>query len=113
MTKSLSEIEALVVEALESLKAKDIKVNDVSALTDMTDKMIIASGTSTRQVCALAQQVISDSKKAGCPPVGYEGEDVGEWALVDLGDVVVHILLPEQRDFYSLEQLWSNKPSSV
>ena len=112
MSKTIEEIESLVLECLDELKAKDIKVLDVSELTDVADKMIIATGSSSRQVSALAQHVISQCKKADFPPVGYEGEDVGEWALVDLGDIIVHILLPEKRDFYSLEQLWSAKPAS-
>ncbi len=100
-------LEALILEALDELKAKDVKVMNVSELTNMTDTMIIASGTSSRQVSAIAQHVVERCKKAGVQPVGTEGEDVGEWALVDLGDIVLHVLLPEKRDFYSLEQLWS------
>ncbi len=100
-------LEALILEALDELKAKDVKVMNVSELTNMTDTMIIASGTSSRQVSAIAQHVVERCKKAGVQPVGTEGEDVGEWALVDLGDIVLHGLLPGKRDFYSLEQLWS------
>ena len=74
-------LEALILEALDELKAKDVKVMNVSELTDMTDTMIIASGTSSRQVCAIPQHVVERCKKAGVQPVGTDGEDVGEWAL--------------------------------
>jgi len=109
MAKTLEEIEAIVLEAMDELKAKDIKVLDVSELTDMTDKMVIATGTSSRQVAAIAQHVSARCKENDIMPLGLEGLDVGEWALLDLGDIVVHVLLPEKRDFYSLEQLWSAK----
>lgn len=106
---NIENLEKLILNALDELKAKDVVVMDVSALTDMTDKMIIATGTSSRQVSALATHVSSTCKKADIMPLGIEGEDTGEWALVDLGDIVVHVLLPEKREFYSLEQLWSVK----
>ena len=94
------------------MKAKDILVQDVSALTDMTDIMIFVSGTSTRHVKSLANNVNIEVKKAGFLPVGIEGEDAGEWVLVDLGDVLVHIMLPEVRETYNLERLWSGEISS-
>ncbi len=106
---NIEQLEKLILEALDELKAKDVVVMDVSELTDMTDKLIIATGTSSRQVSALAHHVSASCKKADVMPIGSEGEDTGEWALVDLGDIVVHVLLPEKRDFYSLEELWSTK----
>ena len=106
---SVEKLEKTILNALDELKAKDVVVLDVSELTDMTDKMVVATGTSSRQVAAIANHVASECKKIGVMPIGSEGEDVGEWALVDLGDVVVHVLLPEKREFYSLEQLWSAK----
>jgi ribosome-associated protein len=106
---NIDSLEQLILNALDELKASDVVLIDVSELTDMTDKMIIATGTSSRQVAALANHVGAVCKKADVMPLGSEGEDTGEWALVDLGDIVVHVLLPEKREFYSLEQLWSVK----
>lgn len=101
------ELKLLVVDALEDIKAEDIQILDVTAMTDFTDFMIIATGKSTRQVKALANEVNVQAKAAGVIPLGMEGEDVGEWALVDLGDVIVHIMTPEIRATYTLEKLWS------
>ena len=101
------ELKLLVVDALEDIKAEDIQILDVTAMTDFTDFMIIATGKSTRQVKALANEVNVQAKAAGVVPLGMEGEDVGEWALVDLGDVIVHIMTPETRATYTLEKLWS------
>lgn len=106
----LQSLKKLVVTALEDMKATDIKVLDVRGLSNVTDMMVIASGNSDRQVKALARSVIEKAKKKGCPLLGVEGEQVGEWALVDLGDVVVHIMLPTVRDFYNLEKLWGDGP---
>lgn len=103
----VQELKLLVIDALEDIKAEDIKVLDVTAMTDVTDFMVIATGKSTRQVKALATQVSMQAKAAGFQPLGMEGEDVGEWALVDLGDVIAHILTPEMRVTYNLEKLWS------
>jgi ribosome-associated protein len=101
------QLKALVIDALEDLKAKDIICLDVGEVTSITDVMIIASATSGRQLKALADHVIEKAREQHCPPIGVEGERDGEWALVDLGDVVVHIMLPEIRDFYNLEKLWA------
>jgi ribosome-associated protein len=101
------ELKLLVVDALEDIKAEDIQILDVTAMTDFTDFMIIATGKSTRQVKALANAVNVQAKAAGVIPLGMEGEDVGEWALVDLGDVIVHVMTPEIRATYTLEKLWS------
>ncbi|MGD2055463.1 MAG: ribosome silencing factor [Gammaproteobacteria bacterium] len=97
----------LVVHALEALKGVDIRVLDVSDLTTITDRMVIVSGTSTRHVKALADNVILKAKQAGFSPLGVEGEQAAEWVLVDLGDVVAHVMMPAVREFYALEKLWS------
>ncbi len=104
------EVEAhrdLVLKALEDMKARDISVLDVRGRTSITDIMIIASGTSNRHVKSIAEAVAFQSKLAGEPPLGAEGIEDGEWALVDLNGVVVHVMLPKVRDFYQLERLWS------
>ncbi|PCJ32333.1 MAG: ribosome silencing factor [Gammaproteobacteria bacterium] len=103
----VKELQSLVIDALEDIKATDIQVLDVMEMTDVTDYMIIATGNTTRQVKALAHSVSSQAKDAGVQPLGMEGEDIGEWALVDLGDVIVHIMTPQIRATYSLEKLWS------
>lgn len=97
----------LAVAALEDLKAVDVHIIDVRGKTSVTDIMVIASGTSTRQVKALAHNVMERAKEHSIRPLGVEGEKYGEWVLVDLGDVVVHVMLPQVRDFYNLEKLWS------
>ena len=99
----------LAVDALEDLKAVDILELDVRKLSNFTDYMIIASGRSARQVAALAENVVVKAKQAGEPPLGVEGMRAGEWVLVDLGDVVVHVMQPEVREFYQLEKLWSTR----
>ena len=99
-------LEKLVLNALEDLKAVNIKVLDVRGLTDVADTMIVASGTSDRHVRAIAENVIVKAKAAGRRPMGTEGEPDGEWVLVDLQDVLVHVMLPRVREFYALEQLW-------
>lgn len=96
----------LAIEALEDIKAIDIKVLDVVDKSSVTDIMIFASGNTSRQVKALANNVAEKLKKAGSPALGIEGDDTSEWVLVDLGDVVVHIMQPAIREFYNLEKLW-------
>jgi ribosome-associated protein len=96
-----------VVEgALDEMKAVNVKVLAVKKLTDITDTMIIASGNSDRHVRSIADRVVEHAKKAGFRPMGVEGERDGEWVLVDLQDVIVHIMLPKVREFYRLESLW-------
>lgn len=105
------ELVKLAIDALEDLKAQDINVIDVRELNNVTDVMIIASGTSSRQVAAIGRNVVEKAKAAGVQPFGSEGEAAGEWVLVDLGDVVVHVMQPRVRDFYQLERLWSTPPA--
>ena len=97
----------IVSTALEDLKGVAIKVIDVRDLTSITDRMVIVSGTSTRHVKALADNVALQGKKHGFPVLGVEGEQGAEWVLIDLGDVVVHVMMPDIRNFYALEKLWS------
>src|SRR5712675_1628211 len=99
-------LEKLVLKALEDLKAVNIKVLDVRGLTDVADTMIVASGTSDRRVRAIAESVIVKAKAAGRRPLGTEGKQDGEWVLVDLQDLLVHVMLPRVREFYALEELW-------
>lgn len=96
----------LAVAALEDIKGIDIKVLDVVSKSSVTDIMVFASGNTSRQVKALANSVADKAKKAGMPALGIEGDDSNEWVLVDLGDVVVHIMQPSIREFYNLEKLW-------
>ena len=96
----------LAVEALEDLKAVELRVIDVRASSAVTDFVVIASGTSDRHVKSLAGSVQRKAKDAGVVPLGVEGERAGEWVLVDLRDVVVHVMLPRSRAFYQLEKLW-------
>lgn len=103
------ELEAMkkaVIDALEDIKAIDIRVLDVSAMTAITSCMIIASASSNRQAKALANNVQDKLREQGVTILGVEGEQEGEWVLVDLGDVVVHIMQQSARDYYNLEQLW-------
>ncbi len=103
----------LAIDALEELKARDITQLDVSKLTEVTDLMLIASGTSTRHVAALAQNLVEKAKAAGLHPRGVEGGENADWVLVDLGDIVVHIMLPEARTLYDLERLWADLPNDA
>ena len=96
-----------VIAALEELKAKDVQEIDVRGKTSIADILIIASGTSTRHVKSLADEVVRFVKKAGMMPLGVEGQREAEWVLVDLGDIIVHVMLPRIREFYGLERLWT------
>ena len=96
-----------VIDALEELKAKDVREIDVRGKTSIADLLVIASGTSARHVKSIADEVGKFAKKAGVMPLGVEGEQEAEWVLVDLGDVIVHVMLPRIREFYGLERLWT------
>ncbi len=102
----------MALQALEALKADNIVVLDVSGVASFTDYMIFASGSSTRHVSAIADSVVEAAKAAGNPPLGVEGEEVGEWILVDLGDAIVHVMLPDVRLYYELEKLWGEELAS-
>lgn len=99
----------VVVEALEDVKARDILVYDTARMPSMFERVVIASGDSTRQVKALADNVQEKMRESGARVYGVEGEAAGEWVLVDLGDVVVHIMHPTVREFYNLEEVWGGK----
>ena len=94
---------------LDDAKSRDVTVVDVRGKTQMTDFMVVASGTSERHVRSIAGHVAEEAKKQENAPIGVEGEDVGEWVLVDLGDIVVHVMKPQTREFYQLEKLWKGE----
>lgn len=102
-------VKKMVLTALEDIKANDVVVLDVSAYASFTDYMVFASGTSSRHVSSIAGSVIDAAKKQHSPALGIEGLDVGDWVLVDLGDVVVHVMLPATREYYELEKLWGEE----
>ena len=102
----LAIVTKLALGALEDMKAQQLRVIDVRGRMDVADTLIIASGTSDRHVKSLAANVVSAAKKAGHPPYGVEGERTGEWVLVDLHEVIVHVMLPAVREFYAIEKLW-------
>jgi ribosome-associated protein len=103
----LDKLQEVAVAALEDIKARDIEVIDVRPQTSLYDTMVIASADSNRQVKALANHVREKLKEAGAPILGVEGESVGEWILVDAGDIVVHVMQPAVRVYYNLEELWA------
>lgn len=100
------QLQQLVVSSLEDFKATDIQVIDVAGKNPLTERMVIASGNSTRHVKSMAEHLIVKAKAEGNPPLGVEGAREGEWVLVDLNDVIVHLMLPQTRAFYNLEKLW-------
>ncbi|GAB1255960.1 ribosome silencing factor [Aurantivibrio plasticivorans] len=102
----------VIIQALEDLKGKDIVSIDVSELSDVMDTLIIVSGTSSRHVKSLVDNVIDEMKQIGERPLGMEGKEGGEWVLVDYGVTVVHAMLPQTREFYELEKLWSLEPEN-
>ncbi|MGB0663513.1 MAG: ribosome silencing factor [Pontibacterium sp.] len=103
-TKELLE---LVQLTLEDMKARDLTVLDVAQKSTVTDYMVIATGTSRRHVASVAQEIIEKVKEAGLQPIGVEGQKSADWVLVDIGDVVVHVMMQDARTFYDLERLWS------
>ena len=107
---TITRLQRVVVDALEDIKAQDIRIYDTSAMTELFDRVVIASATSNRQTRALASHVRDTAKAKGYDVISTEGEDTGEWVLVDLGDLVVHIMQPAIRQYYNLEELWGGKP---
>ncbi|MGA1650801.1 MAG: ribosome silencing factor [Burkholderiaceae bacterium] len=106
----IRKLQRVIVDALEDVKAQDIKVYNTSAQSDLFDRVVIASGTSNRQTKALAWRVAQQVKAAGGEILAVEGEATGEWVLVDAGDAVVHIMQPAIRSYYRLEEIWGDKP---
>jgi ribosome-associated protein len=104
--KPANDVVSVVESAMDDIKAVNVRVLDVRKLTDIADTLVIASGNSDRHVRSIADRVVEFAKKAGFRPMGVEGERDGEWVLVDLQDVIVHIMLPRVREFYRLESLW-------
>jgi ribosome-associated protein len=106
-------LQDVVLDALADMKAVDVKALDVRGLTDITDTMVVASGTSDRHVKSIADRVVQRCKEAGFRPFGLEGERDGDWVLVDLHDVVLHVMLPRIREFYALEKLWEGRSAAA
>ncbi len=106
-------LQDVVLDALADMKAVDVKALDVRGLTDITDMMVVASGTSDRHVKSIADRVVQRCKEAGFRPFGMEGERDGDWVLVDLHDVVLHVMLPRIREFYALEKLWEGRSAAA
>jgi len=106
VTKAAPSLKTVVVDALADMKALEVKVLDVRGLTDIADWMVIASGTSDRHVRSVAQRVVDRTKEAGFRPHGVEGQQDSDWVLIDLNEMIVHVMLPRVREFYGLEKLW-------
>lgn len=107
----IRKLQKIVVNALEDIKGKDIEVINTTKLTSLFDRLVIATGDSNRQVKALARNVQDKVREAGAEIVSVEGEDAGEWVLVDIGDIVVHVMQPSVRAYYNLEELWQVTPT--
>lgn len=110
MAEEREQLEKVIENALDDLKARDVTVLRVGDISSVAETMVIASGTSNRHVKALADNVELEAKQSGYRTIGVEGADVAEWILVDFGDVIVHVMLPHTRAFYDLESLWTLKP---
>ncbi|MAK56036.1 MAG: ribosome silencing factor [Pusillimonas sp.] len=110
---NIQKLQRLVIDALEDVKAQDIKVFNTTEITTMFDRVVLATGTSNRQTRALASSVADAAREQKIPIVAYEGQDTGEWVLLDLGDIVVHCMQPEIRRYYNLEEIWGGKPVRV
>ena len=103
----VSRLHRQVIKGLEELKAKDVRIIDIRGKASFADLLVVASGTSTRHVKSIADEVVKYAKQAGMMPLGVEGQREAEWVLVDLGDLIVHVMLPRIREFYGLERLWT------
>lgn len=110
---NITQLQRVIVDALEDVKAQDIKVYNTTHLTSLFDRVVMATGTSNRQTKALAASVRDAVREAGGAIVSVEGEDTGEWVLVDCGDAVVHIMQPAIREYYTLEEIWGEKPVRI
>jgi len=108
-----SQLQTAVSTALDDMKAVNIKVLDVRGVTDFADTLIVASGNSDRHVRSIADRVVEKAKATGVRPIGIEGARDGEWVLVDLNDIIVHVMLPRVREFYGLERLWETNASAA
>jgi len=106
-------LKSVILGALDDMKALEVKVLDVRGLTDIADYMVIASGTSDRHVRSVAQRVVEKTKEAGYRPHGCEGLKDGDWVLIDLHEMIVHVMLPRVREFYGLEKLWDMSAKRV
>ncbi len=106
VTRAKTSLKSVVIDALADMKALEVKVLDVRGLTDIADFMVIASGTSDRHVRSVAQRVVEKTKQAGFRPHGVEGQQDSDWVLIDLNEMIVHVMLPRVREFYGLEKLW-------
>jgi ribosome-associated protein len=105
-TSKAPSLKTVILAALDDMKALEVKFLDVRGLTDIADSMVIASGTSDRHVRSVAQRVVEKAKEAGFRPHGVEGQQDGDWVLIDLNEMIVHVMLPRVREFYGLEKLW-------
>jgi len=103
---TLDQLRDLVIHALEDFKAIDIQQIDVRGQTPLADVFVVASGNSLRHIRSMAENLVQKAKEAGHPPLGIEGDRQAEWVLVDLNDIIVHLMLPQTRAFYNLEKLW-------
>lgn len=113
LNMDLQKLQRLVIDALEDVKAQDIKVFNTSHITGLFDRVIIVSGASNRQTRSIASHVVDEVKKKNIPIIAYEGQETGEWVLVDIGDIVIHIMQPSIRQYYNLEEIWGDKPVRV
>ncbi len=109
----LRKLQRIVIDALEDIKGQDIRVYDTTSVTDLFDRVVLVSGTSNRQTRSMASHVRDKVKQSGGHVISVEGEETGEWVLVDLGDIVVHVMQPAIRAYYNLEELWGAKPVRI
>lgn len=109
----IQKLQRLVIDALEDAKAQDIKVFNTSHITGMFDRVIIVSGASNRQTRSIASQVITKVKEKEIPVIAFEGQETGEWILIDIADIVIHVMQPSIRQYYNLEEIWGDKPVRV
>lgn len=109
----IQKLQRLVIDALEDVKAQDIKIFNTTHITSLFDRVVIASGTSNRQTRALASSVADSAREHKVPIIAFEGQETGEWVLLDLGDIVIHCMQPAIRQYYNLEEIWGGKPVNV